>query len=148
MTSKYGRPPQKWKTTSKMEDDPKNGRQLQKWKTTSKMEDDLKNGRQPQKPTMTTFSTSKGPPSISSLSKNDPLNLHTFPKCPHLILNDYKKWLRKSDAKGSPEADYRDALSIQKWKMTSKMEDNLKNGRQPQKWKTTLKMEDGCKCLV
>ena len=30
----------------------------------------------------------------------------------------------------------------QKWKMTSKMEDNLKNGRRPQKWKMTLKMED------
>ena len=29
--------------------------------------------------------------------------------------------------------------------MTSKMEDNLKNGRQPQKWKTTSKMEDDLK---
>ena len=42
---------QKWKTTSKMEDDLKmeenfkNGRCPQKWKMTSKMEDDLKNGR-------------------------------------------------------------------------------------------------------
>ena len=26
-----------------------------------------------------------------------------------------------------------------------KMEDNLKNGRQPQKWKTTSKMEDDLK---
>ena len=29
--------------------------------------------------------------------------------------------------------------------MTSKMEDDLKNGRQPQKWKTTPKMEDDLK---
>ena len=72
-----------------------------------------------------------------------PLNLHTFPKCPHLILNDYKKCLRKSCAKslakGSPEAGYRDALSIQK------KEDDLKNERQPQKWKTISKMEDDLK---
>ena len=42
---KNGRQSQKWKMTSKMEDDLKNGRQPQKWKTTSKMEDDLENGR-------------------------------------------------------------------------------------------------------
>ena len=46
-----GRQPQKWKMTSKMEDDlkkgrgHKNGRGPQKWKTTSKMEDNLENGR-------------------------------------------------------------------------------------------------------
>ena len=48
---KNGRQPQKWKMTSKMEDDLKmednleNGRRPQKWKTTTKMEDDLENGR-------------------------------------------------------------------------------------------------------
>ena len=53
--------PQKWKITSKMEDDLKNGRRPQKWKITSKMEDDLENGRQPQKWTTTskTDKTSK-----------------------------------------------------------------------------------------
>ena len=40
---KNGRRPQKWKTTSKMENDLKNG--PKKWQTNSKMEDDLKNGR-------------------------------------------------------------------------------------------------------
>ena len=47
---KNGRRPQKWKMTSKMEDDLKmednleNGRKPRKWKTTSKMEVDLENG--------------------------------------------------------------------------------------------------------
>ena len=40
---------------------------------------------------------------------------------------------------------------LQQWKKTSKMEDDLKNGRRfqkwkrPQKWKTTSKMEDDLK---
>ena len=41
------------------------------------------------------------------------------------------------------EDDLKNGRQPQKWKRTSKMEDDLKNGRLPQKWKTTSKMEDG-----
>ena len=50
------------------------------------------------------------------------------------------------------EVDLKNGSQAQKWKMTSKMEDYLKNGRRPQKmeddlkkWKTTSKMEDDLK---
>ena len=61
-----------------MEDDLKNGRRPQKWKMTSKMEDDLKNAR-----LLLLVVVKNDPPQSPHLSKMTPLNLLTSQNDPH-----------------------------------------------------------------
>jgi hypothetical protein len=46
------------------------------------------------------------------------------------------------------EDDLKNGRQPQKWKTTSKMEDDLKNGRQPQKWTTTSKTDKTSKWMT
>ena len=140
--------------TSKMEDDLENGRRPQEQKTTSKTCPPLqkshphlknvtrtaKNGRRPQKTdddlerrTTTSKDKRRARQTHHGLQKQTPTakTAHPhlkivppkmFPKIPPKIP---PKSLPKSSKKGRPEAGYRAALSSP----TSKMEDDLKNGR-------------------